>query len=265
MQKGFIFICLIINIMPLTAYTQEILKPFRIGISLGCSFTGYRDEVESPINRYLNALTFIIDGNIEKGGYFHSFNINFFTGSFNVKSLYEGISSSQYVSYRGSIDYAVDRRLWGSETFPGYLGGGFRMIFYLTGDNDRLNPSPPTGAFSAAFEIHASQKWNINAKNTLILSAGFPLFGYAIRPAYASMDEYWMKYLYENKIKIITLGNFTSVHNYLALLGDLKYIYKLDDLFSVYSGLGFELSRINFPKPRIDTIGRLIAGISFTF
>jgi len=264
MQKSVIIILIMLNFVSLTAQAQEAVKPFRIGVSLGCSFTGYRDEIESPINRYLNALTFIIDGNFETSGYLHSFNINFFTGGVKIKPLYANILE-EYVSYRGSIDYSLDRRLWGNGAFQGFLGGTFRTVIYLTGDNDIINPSPPTGVFCASIDLHVSQKWNINAKNSLILSAGCPVFGYAIRPAYTGMDEYWMKYLYENKIKIVTLGKFTSIHNYWALLGDLKYIYKADNLLSLYSCLGFEISRINFTRPRIDAICRLNAGISFTF
>jgi hypothetical protein len=39
----------------------------------------------------------------------------------------------------------------------------------------------------------------------------------------------------------------------------------MNALLSLYSGLGFELSRINFPRPRIDTIFRLNTGIAFAF
>ena len=264
MQKIILSVLLTLNIMPLTAQSGEAEKPFRIGFSLGCSFTGYRDEVESPINRYLNAFTFLIDCNIDQGSYFHSFNMNFFTGGIKIKSLY-GDDPSRYISYRGYIDYSLDRRFWGNKTFPGYLGGAVRTIVYLTGDNERINPTPPTGVFIASIDLHASQKWNINEKNSLVLSAGYPLLGYAIRPAYASMDEYWMRYLYDDKIKILTLGNFTSFHNYWAVMGDLKYHFKPHPSFSLYSGFGFEISRVNFPRPRTDAIFRPNAGLSFIF
>jgi hypothetical protein len=252
-----------------TAFAQspEAAKPFRIGTGLGCSFTGYRDEVESPINRYLNALTFIIDGNIEKGSFFHSFNINFFTGNPKVAALYEGYSQKQYVSYRGLVGYSLDYRLWGNQTFPGYLGGAFRTLFYYTGDDsdELLERSYPTGFLLFSLDLHASQKWLINKKNTLVLSIGYPLLGYAVRPAYAGLDELWIEYLYESHDKIISLGKVTSFHNYWAVLGDLKYQHQFNSWFAVYSGLGFELSLINFPRPRKDAIFRLDGGLAFTF
>ncbi|MCL2557253.1 MAG: hypothetical protein FWE09_02115 [Treponema sp.] len=64
-----------------SAQSQETLRPYRIGISMGYSFTGYREETYSQVNRYLNTLTFIIDGNIEKGNFLHSLNIGFFMGN----------------------------------------------------------------------------------------------------------------------------------------------------------------------------------------
>jgi len=265
MRKSAVVILLILSAVSAAAQSPQEERPFRIGAGLGCSFAGFRDEVESPINRYLNALTFIIDGNIERGIFFHSLNIIFFTGNSKMKSPYKGYAQSQYISYRGSIDYALDCRMWGNETFPGYLGGAFRVFFSFSGDNNRVDPSPPSGVFSASFDLHVSQKWIINEKNTLVLSAAYPVFGYAIRPAYAALDELWMKYLYEDQIKLLTLGKFTSFHNYWAFYGDLKYHYKFTSLFSLYSGLGFEISRVNFSRPRIEAICRLNAGVAFTF
>jgi len=264
MRKNAVLVFLLLNTVSVMAQPQET-RPFRIGAGLGCSFTGYKDEVESPINRYLDVLTFIIDGNIEKDGFFHSFNINFFTGNPEMKSPYRGFKQSRYISYRGALDYSLDYRMWGNETFPGFLGGAFRAVFSFSGDDDREVPTPPTGAFSASIDLHVSQKWLINEKNSLVFSAGYPLFGYAIRPAYAILDENWMKYLYEDRIKILSLGQFTSFHNYWVFYGDLKYNYRCSPLFSLYSGLVFEISRINFPRPRIDAICRLNAGFAFNF
>jgi hypothetical protein len=79
------------------------------------------------------------------------------------------------------------------------------------------------------------------------------------------MDELWAKYIYESPLKILTLGEITSFHNYWAVSGDLKYYYKLSKMFSPYAGLGFELSHISFPEPRIDTQFRINAGLAFTF
>jgi hypothetical protein len=100
----------------------------------------------------------------------------------------------------------------------------------------------------------------------LVFSAGYPLLGYTVRPPYAGMDDLWAKYLYEGSyLKILPLGKFSSFPNYWDFYGDLKYHFLFNKLFSVNSGLGFEISRINFPYPRIDALFRLNAGIAFVF
>jgi hypothetical protein len=52
----YLFIILsLINNGQMAAQSEDIAKPFRVGAGLGCSFTGYKEETEAPINRYLNA------------------------------------------------------------------------------------------------------------------------------------------------------------------------------------------------------------------
>jgi hypothetical protein len=183
-----------------------------------------------------------------------------------MTSPYKGYSHKQYDSYRGFLEYALDYRLWGNQTFPGYLGGAFRTDVYFTTVDDTRNLNSPTGYGLIFLNLHATQKWIINGKNMLTFSAGFPVFGYAVRPPYAMTDELWEKYLTEeNNIKIITLGKIVSFHNFWAFFGELKYQYKINTLFSLYSGLGLELSRINFYRPRTDAVCRLNAGVAFTF
>jgi hypothetical protein len=259
-----LFMFVIIGSM--TAQSPAMERFYRVGAGVGCSFTGYRDEIESPVNRYLNALTFILDGNIEKGNFFHTFNISFFMGNSKMAAPHKGYIQKQYIYAKGYMEYALDYRLWGNETFPGYLGGAFRTVVYYSGVDTGQTLSPPVGAGVFSLDLHLSQKWIINAKNILVLSMGYPIFGYAVRPPYAGMDDLWAKYLYEGTyLKILTLGEITSFHNYWEFYGDLKYQYLFNKLFSAYSGLAFSLSRINFPHPRHDVIFRLNAGIAFIF
>jgi hypothetical protein len=165
----------------------------------------------------------------------------------------------EYLSIRGYLEYALDYRLWGNGTFPGYLGGAFRADTYM---QFAYYPSI-TGLVSLG--LHATQKWIINSENNLALSVSFPIAGYAVRPPYAGTDAALMKYADEEPIKIITLGEFISLHNYWAVFTDVKYHHKVNSLLSLYSGMGFELSRINFPRPRMDAIFRFNTGIAFTF
>jgi hypothetical protein len=247
---------------------------YRVGAALGYSFAGYREETYSPINRYLNTLTYTIYGNIEKENFLHSLNISFFMGNAEIKGgespvllqMYDPqkgepyiiAKSSDFLNVRAYLEYALDYQLWGNETFPGFLGGAFRADAYL---QFAYYPSI-TGLVS--LDLHASQKWIIDNENQLILSVGFPLLGYAVRPSYAGADHALIKYSAEDPLKIITLGNVTSLHNYWAVFSDLKYHHKINGLLSLSSGLYFELSRINIPRPRFDAILRLQTGISFT-
>jgi hypothetical protein len=266
---------LFVVIGKITAQSLSEEKPFRIGASLGYSFSGYREETYAPVNRYLNNLTFIIDGNIEKGNFFHSLNTGFFMGNAEMDGGEKAIlrqdydpqkgeayylaNIQQYLYIRGYLEYALDYRLWGTNVFPGFLGGSFRADAYI----QFAHYPSITGLFS--LDLHASQKWIINPENKLSLSIGVPLFGYAVRPAYAGADYALIQYSAQEPLKVITLGEIVSLHNYWAVFGDLKCHHKINSLLSLYSGLGFELSRINFPRPRTDAIFRLNSGIAFTF
>ncbi|MDR2629289.1 MAG: hypothetical protein LBC60_00035 [Spirochaetaceae bacterium] len=274
MKKKLIIIILVMIIIGYTmAQTRE--KPFRVGASLGYTFSGYREETYSPINRYLNTLTFLVDGNIEKDKFFHSLNIGFFVGNSEMKNPAKAVLAQDYdpqkgepyywaylprhLAIRGYLEYALDYRLWGNLTFPGFLGGAFRADTYLQFAHY------PSITVLASLDIHATQKWIINEENVFIFSAGLPFFGYAVRPAYAGADEALIKYSSESPMKIITLGRVVSLHNYWAFFGDLKYQHKVTTLINLYTGLGFEISRINFPRPRIDALLRLSGGVAFTF
>jgi len=252
----------------------ETGKPFRVGAGLGYSFTGYREETYSDVNRYLNTLTYIIDGNIEKGMFFHSLNIGFFMGNSKINAseavLWEDYdpvkgeafyvaNQTQYLAIRGYLEYALDYRLWGNDTFPGYLGGAFRGDTYL----QFANYPGITGLIS--LNLHVTQKWIVNSDNTFLFSVSLPVFGYAVRPPYAGADAAIIKYASERPMKILTMGEVISLHNYWAVFGGLNYQHKVNSLVSLYSGLGFELSRINFPRPRTDAILRLNSGLAFTF
>jgi len=258
------------------AQPQERERPYRVGLSLGYSFAGYREETYSPINMFLNTLTFIVDGNIEKRNFLHSFNIGFFMDNSEMITSQTAVMSKQidhesgepyyfahlpqYFAVRAYIEYALAYRLWGNDTFPGYLGGTFRTDAYM----QFANYPSITGLLSLG--LHATQKWIINPENSFILSFGLPFFGYGFRPAYAGADGATLKYVEEAPLKLITeLGHIVSLHNYWAIFGDLKYHHKVNQLLSLYSGLGFELSRVNIPRPRIDAVFRLNAGIAFTF
>ncbi|MDR1587245.1 MAG: hypothetical protein LBS57_07310, partial [Treponema sp.] len=102
----------------------------------------------------------------------------------------------QYLAIRGYLEYALDYRLWGNQTFPGFLGGAFRADTYLQFAHY------PSVTVLASLDIHATQKWIINRENVLTFSAGFPVFGYAVRPSYAGADGALIKYSSEDPLKV---------------------------------------------------------------
>ncbi|MCL2197090.1 MAG: hypothetical protein FWB77_05690 [Treponema sp.] len=240
-----------------TAEAVENTAPFRIGTGAGYSFAGYREETDLPLNRYVNSFVFIIDGNIEKDKFIYSFNTSFLFGKTNAIEIN---ANENYFTYyqkesnfiRASLENALDYRLWGNNKFPGYLGGALRCDVYFINLPETFYYNL-TAAIS--LNAHITQKWHINEKNTLIFSASFPIFGYAVRPPY-----YGLLYSPMDLEK-----DFISLHNYWALFCDVKYQYKINSLLCFYSNLGIELSHINFPQPRKDALIRLSAGVSFIF
>ena len=270
--KYIVFICiLLVCIGPVTAQSPEDTKPYSIGGSLGYSIAGYRDETDLPINRFINTLTYSIYGNIEKGHFLHSLNLGFYRGenkairaepplSNNELSPLEPLESgNQYFAYfqvgniitRAYGEYALDYRLWGNSRFPGYLGGAVRIDTYIRETPDNIFFKSVTGITS--LNAHITQRWIINRDNSFAASLSFPFFGFAIRPDFFG-QHFWPL---EN--------GFTSFHNYMALFGELKYQHKINDLLSLYTGLGFEISRLDFPRPRNDAALRINSGFTFTF
>ena len=250
----------------LMAQSPDQAMSGKIGLGLGYAFTGYREETDLPLNRYLNAFTLIVNGNIEKGSFFHSLNIGFFRGdndaikSFPLDNSWEEPlePGNQYFTYyrtdytftRVFGEYALDYRLWGTGAFPGYLGGALRGDLYVM---ETLNNYLHTSVTAiVSLNLHASQKWIINDSHSLVFSMSVPVLGYAVRPNFTG-------YIMPLETGVI------SLHNYQAVFGDLKYYYRINTLLSFNSGLGFELSHVEFPRPRRDAVFRLSAGVAFSF
>jgi len=240
-----------------TQETAKAEKPIRVGAGLGYSFIGYREETDLPLNRYLDTLNFNLNGNIEKNNFYYTLNFGFLSGE--TEPL-EVKTDDDYFTYyqRGAVflklymEHALDYRLWGNSVFPGYLGGAIRGDFYYSALQESYYYSL---TMLCSLDIHVTQKWIISEGKELIFSASIPFFGYAIRPPcfglfYAPLDS-------EKKV--------TSLHNYRAVFGDLRYHNKLNGLLSFYLGLGFELSHITFPQSRKDASFCMNAGIAFNF
>jgi hypothetical protein len=252
----FIFFILI-NAGQITAQSQETEKPFRIGTGLGYSFAGYRDETDLPLNRYLDALNFNLNGNIKKNNFYYSFNFGFLTSEtkpLEINNNDDLFSYSQREStfLRSYFENALDYRLWGNNVFPGYLGGALRGdVYYSVLQQSNYY----TITALCTLNVHVIQKWIISAGKEFVFSMSLPVFGYAFRPPYYGL--FYSPFDMEQKI--------TSLHNYRAVFGDLNYYHQISGLFSFYLGLGFELSHITFPQSRKDASFCMNAGIVFSF
>ncbi len=251
---AFIFFILV-NIGQIAAQTSEAERPFRIGTGLGYSYTGYREETDLPLNRYFNALNFNINCNIEKNNFYYSLNFGFLSGENNAvevenDNFYE-YHQRESIFLRAYLENALDYRLWGNSVFPGYLGGAIRGDIYYS-VLQQSNYYSLTMLLS--LDIHVTQKWIINEKNKFVFSASLPVFGYGFRPPYFGL-------LYA---PLDMEKSITSLHNYRAVFGDLKYHHQINGLFSFYLGFGFEFSHITFPQPRKDALFCVNAGIAFS-
>jgi hypothetical protein len=232
-------------------------KPIMIGAGLGYSFLGYREETDLPLNKYIDTVNFNINGSIEKNDFYYSFNSGVLTGETDP---YEITIDDNYFKYfqRGVVflrlylEHALDYRLWGNSVFPGYLGGAIRGDLYYSALHESYYYSL---TMLCSLDIHVTQKWIISGGKELIFSASIPFLGYAMRPPY-----YGLFYA-----PLDSEQDVTSFHNYRAVFGDLKYHHKIDELFSFYLGLGFDLSHITFPQSRRDASFCMNAGIAFTF
>jgi len=269
---AFVFF-IVVNIGQIAAQSQEAaeapetvetpIKPaaenlfHRIGMGLGYSFIGYREETDLPLNRYLDTLNFNINGNIEKNKFYYSLNFGFLMGETDPLQIkndedYFTYYQKEAVFIKVFLENALDYRLWGNNVFPGYLGGAIRGDFYYSSMQEAYYYSLTV---LCSLDLHITQKWIISDGKKLVFSASIPFFGYAIRPPYYGL--FYAPLDSEERV--------TSFHNYIAVFGDLKYHHKISELFSFYLGLGFELSNITFPQPRRDASFCMNAGIAFTF
>ena len=268
-KTGIIFALIVLIFVPTasaqTAQEPEREAPLLIAPGFGYSFGGYREETDSSINRYYTLPTYIIEMNINTANFLHHINIGFLMGENSdtvAGHLQEKYNPYPYSSMNAGIEYALGYRLWGDDTFPGYLGGNFRTDVLLI--TETLEIAKITAILSLG--LHATQRWYINSQHSLSLSLGIPLLAYAVRPPFPGVDEVFEKFIVDgNPLGILTTGGFGSVHNYWALFGNLRYKFQFTSLFALNAGLGFDLSRVNFPQPRIDAVFRLRAGIAFTF
>jgi hypothetical protein len=230
---------------------------FRIETSLGYSSLGYREETDLPLNRYVDALSFYTNINIEANKFCYSFSLYMLQGE--TKPLEIKNDDVYFSSYQKNSDFirfyienALDYKLWGNNVFPGYLGYSLRVDLYYSALQESNYNSV---TLLSSINTHLTQKWIISKKNELNFTVSTPFLGYAIRPPYFGL--YYSPLDSEEEI--------TSFHNYRAIFSELKYYHQIIKSFYFNVGLGFELSEITFPQPRKDAAFRINAGFAYSF
>ena len=176
------------------------------------------------------------------------------------ESYYEGFKSNlSFHRIRLQYDAAYD--VYQNGRFELYVGGNFSCNAYLQFEH---YPSI-TGLVSVG--PSTVLKYNLNDSNTLLLTGSMPLLGYGVRPSYAGCDAKLMKYAEEDFMKLLTLGDFLSLHNYQSLMLDFEYKLRATQRFALGLGFNFEYSRIAVPEERplyyLDGSIKTMASITF--
>ncbi len=124
------------------------------------------------------------------------------------------------------------------------MGGNFAVNSYLQFENYPSITGLVALGFCSAF------KYEVNDRNSFLFSAAVPLVAYGVRPSYAGCDALLMKYAEEDFMKILTVGEVLSVHNYQSIQFSCEYQLRAAKHFSVGLGGAIEYIRIDAPKGR---------------
>ena len=246
---------------------------FSINLNLGC----YKESTFSNISQSLLAPRFQIDTKIYSGNFLHIITADYFfckpdsamTRTTVIYRNYDPITGVPYYEtsnsslsfHRIRLQYDMGYKVLQNKKYSFYVGGNFACNAYLQFEN---YPSI-TGLLSIG--PSTAFKYNFNDRHSILISGSMPLFGYGVRPSYAGCDALLMKYAEEDFLKILSLGNFLSLHNYQALYFDVDYKFKVAKHFSAGLGFGFEYSRIAVPQERplyfVDSCLKATAKINF--
>ena len=277
LKAALCFALAVMVIHPIFASNSEKKTSVELSLSVGWTFGGYKETTFSNLSQSLLCPRFQLDAKITSGNFLHIITADYFfdspksamTTTAVVYQDYDPVSGENY--YQGSVsnlsfhrirlEYDLLYKVWKNEKFDCRVGGNFSCNAFLQFEN---YPSI-TGLFSIG--PSANLQYKINERNSLRLNASIPLLGYGIRPPYAGCDALLMKYAEDDFMKIFTLGNFLSVHNYQSVLLDFEYKLKASDLFSLGLGCDFEYARIAVPEGRplylVDGNFKTFASVSF--
>ena len=258
-------------------YSQEKKTHVDLSFSVNLNFGSYKETSFSNISQSVLAPRFQIDTKIYSGDFLHIITADYFfcrpdsamTRTTVIYRNYDPITGEPYYEasnsslsfHRIRLQYDLGYNVLKNEKYTFYVGGNFACNAYLQFEN---YPSI-TGLLSIG--PSAAFKYNFNERHSISVTSSMPLIGFGVRPSYAGCDALLMKYAEEDFLKILSLGDFLSLHNYQALYFDIDYKFKLAKHYSAGLGFGFEYSRIAVPKERplyyVDGCLKATATINF--
>jgi len=231
-----------------------------IAFGLDWTFGCYKETTFSSISQSLLSPRFQVETTIRSDNFMHKITLDyFFTKPTSAmtdtavtyrnfdpitgETYYEAFESKlQFHRIRVQYDLLYGVKQLNKTTF--YAGGNLSTNVYMQFEN---YPSI-TGIVSLG--PSGGIDYQINEQNKVSVACALPLFGYGVRPSYAGCDARLMKYAEEDFMKILTLGNFLSLHNYQAVFLNADYNIKVNKYFSLGVGGNFEYSRIAVPEEK---------------
>ena len=256
---------------------QDNGTSFEIKFSLGWTFGAYKETTFANISQSLLSPHYQLEAKIKSGNFIHTIAAEYFSArpsSAMTKNAvayktydpvtgetYYDASSSSLSFHKINLKYDLNYGIMKNGNLDFSVGGSFMCNAFLQFEHY------PSITGIICIGPSCAMDWNIDERNSISVSGGFPLFGYGVRPSYAGCDARLMKYAEENFFKILTLGNFLSLHNYQAVFLDFEYKVKATDWFTTGLGFDFEYSRVAVPKERplyyVD--GNIKTFVSFNF
>lgn len=259
MKRIIIFALIILLFLP-AAFGEQKKTSVDVAFSIDWTFSCYKETTFSSISQSLLSPRFQLETTIRSNDFMHKITLDYFyakpTSAMTTtavtyrnfdpitgESYYESFESRlQFHRIRVQYDLLYGVKQMGKSTF--YAGGNLSSNVYMQFENypsiTGIVSLGPSGGFD----------YQINEQNKVSVACALPLFGYGVRPSYAGCDARLMKYAEEDFMKILTLGNFLSLHNYQAILLNADYKIQVTKNFALGVGSNFEYSRIAVPKER---------------
>ncbi len=276
-MKKIILAIVVLVALAATGFAEEKKTRVEVTFSINWTFGCYKEMTFANISQSILSPRCQLDTKIFSGSFMHKITADYYmanpksamTQHAVVYKTYDPISGETYYDgsksnlafHRIRLQYDAAYDLMQNGKFELYVGGNFACNAYLQFEH---YPSI-TGLISVG--PTSVLKYNIDDRNSLLLTGSMPLLGYGVRPPYAGCDAQLMKYAEEDFMKILTLGNFLSLHNYQSILLDFEYKLRASQKFSTGLGFSFEYSRIAVPKERplyyLDGSLKTMASINF--